>query len=170
MVTVLLGYGADIYTRMSTPLQTAVLGGEAEIFQLLLERGEADPFADTSMLSVMEAINRRPSEQWVFMRILQLSAVTNIDADDFTDSGPYTNPSAARRDRDRLFSNVLSESTIRDSFVCNLVENAADELGLIAVAEILSTTRHDSGHEELDEKHSGESLPSEDATALGKVV
>jgi len=146
--------------------------GNPEIFQLLLERrGDAGPSTDTSMAPVKTTINDLTAGHWVYMRILQLfSPAAEVDANNFTDSGPYDNPSAARRDRDELFSDVLSGSTTRDKFVCNLVSVAVDEVGPIAVAEILSTTRHDSVHEDLEEKHSGSGSPSASATAIGEIV
>ena len=134
MVQVLLAYGADVYKSTSafrSPLQTAVVRSQAEIFRLLLERGEADPFTDTGMEHVMAAIDRLPSRRWVYMRILQLCAVDDVDANDFTDSGPYaTHPSEARRDRDELFKHVLSDSTIHDDFYRDLVSVAVRELGV----------------------------------------
>jgi hypothetical protein len=164
MVTVLLGYGADIYYRMSTPLQTAVFRDEAEIFQLLLERGEARPFADTSMLRLVASINTLPSGKWVYMRILQLSAVTDVDANDFTDSGPYTNPSAARRDRDEV-SATCCRSRRRETYSSAISSTSLlTGWGRSVVAEMLSTTRHNSEHENLKGKHSSNGTSSEGAT------
>lgn len=167
MVQLLLDYGANVYDVMSAPLEIAVVQCKAEIFQLLLEGGEAGPFTDRSVGYAESAINSLPSGKWVYRRILQLHAGRDFDADDFTESGPYADPSAARRDRDELFIDVLSGSTTQSEFIGDLVNVAIEEMGPIVVDEILSTSRHNSNseHEILEQKQIDNSSPSEVTTA-----
>jgi hypothetical protein len=105
----------------------------------------------------------------MFMRILQISsAVADLDANDFGHSGPYNDPPAARRDRDRMFSDVLSGSTMLDQFDCDFVGAAINELEPVADVEVLSKTRHDSRHENSEENLSGDDISSESDTTLGE--
>jgi ankyrin repeat protein len=169
MVEILLSYGARVHDLMFMPLRVAVAMGDPEFFRLLLERVEANSFTDVAMSHKMATVNSVAARQWVYMRALQVSAVTDVNANDFTESGPYTNPPAARRDRDELFSDVLAKSTTRGQFVCDLVKVAVDELGPIVTAKILST-RHNREHEDLEGKHRGNGSTSEGVFARGETV
>jgi hypothetical protein len=170
MVKLLVAYGADVYCPNLSPLETAVQCYEPEIFQLLFERGgEANSYTDTTIVRVKKSINGLTNGIWMFMRILQISsAVADLDANDFGHSGPYNDPPAARRDRDRMFSDVLSGSTMLDQFDCDFVGAAINELEPVADVEVLSKTRHDSRHENSEENLSGDDISSESDTTLGE--